>query len=502
MMKKINQLSISLVMVLLISSCTRDLRLSPISQISNASFWKTEEDAKGGLYGMYVKLRDETAMNFYFWGEARSEIMGPAVGGTAGYEVYYNNTLNAVNVATLYGGISPTWLGLYTLVHDANLILKYVPGINFKSEADQNNILAQAYAMRAFAYFVMARTWGGVPLVTEPTEGYSPTTTQKPKATVEEIFAFIKQDLEAAIKLYPNANYQTGRYLWTLPATNALKADVYLWTGKRLGGGNTDFTAALNALNEVEKSDVALLPKFVDVFDYTNKGNKEVIMAVRFQELESQQTVYNTMFSNKMPANITDASKAALGGVGLTAFSDFWWMPTALLRNQFSTDDQRKAASYVDIYTKEPGGGPDKYGYSVQFKHKGVISGGVRAFYDDYILYRYADILLMKAEAKNALNQDPSTEINKVRARAYGSNMSGHTFVGGSPADNDAAILKERLLELAFEGKRWWDLIRFDKAFDLVPSLQGKSAQKYLMLFPISEATLSLDPKVKQNDGY
>ena len=108
----------------------------------------------------------------------------------------------------------------------------------------------------------------------------------------------------------------------------------------------------------------------------------------------------------------------------------------------------------------------------------------------------------MIAEAKNALGQDPSAEINLVRARAYGNKYTNHVYVNDSKENNDAAILKERLLELAFEGKRWWDLIRFNKAFDLVPSLQDKKGKDYMMLYPIANSVLSLEPKVVQNPGW
>lgn len=92
-------------------------------------------------------------------------------------------------------------------------------------------------------------------------------------------------------------------------------------------------------------------------------------------------------------------------------------------------------------------------------------------FLDDVIIYRYADVLLMKAEAKNALGVDPSFELNQVRKRAYGTKYSGYELVSNSKEANDNAILKKRLFELAFEGKRWWDLVRFGKAFQLISSL-------------------------------
>ena len=99
-------------------------------------------------------------------------------------------------------------------------------------------------------------------------------------------------------------------------------------------------------------------------------------------------------------------------------------------------------------------------------KFNGFVNSGIRLFLDDVILYRYADVLLMKAEAKNALGQDPSAEINKVRERAYGAAYKQHVFVSGSKQTNDEAILQERLFELVFEGEKmvgpgaFWKSIR------------------------------------------
>ena len=490
-MKITFRLSILLACLLGTNACTDQLNLSPISQISNASFWKTEDDANGALYGMYVRLRTQMSSNYYKWGEARSETMEASSGGSAGNEIFYNNVLTRTNSG-------PNWQGMYTVVHDANLILKYVPGISFRSESNKNQILAQAYTVRAFVYFVMTRTWGDLPLVTEPTEGYNAESIQKERAPQSEIFNLIKSDITVAEGLYPNNQFGTGRFLWTLPALHALKADVYLWTGKKMQGGQSDINTALAALNEVEKSDVALIDNFSRIFDYDNKGNKEIIMAIRFEDIEASDNEYQNMYSypGLTPGNLDQATKDALGLLG--GFSV--WSPSITTRKQFTNDDQRKNASFIEMYTIENGN--RAYYSSVVSKFNGTIINGVRRFIDDVVVYRYADVLLMKAEAKNALGQSPAEEINKIRQRAYGPAYNQHIFTSGSVEQNDAAILKERLLELAFEGKRWWDLLRFNKAFELVPSLKDRADQKYLELFPISEATLSLEPKVHQNPGY
>ena len=139
---------------------------------------------------------------------------------------------------------------------------------------------------------------------------------------------------------------------------------------------------------------------------------------------------------------------------------------------------------------------------SIVKKGDGYTESGTRWFLDDIVIYRYAELLLLIAEAKNALGQDPSAEMNEIRARAYGENFSSFEFVSASQEANDEAILQERLFELAFEGKRWWDLIRFDKAFEKVPSLQGKEGQDYLLVWPITLETISLNSKITQNPGY
>ncbi|MBX3239170.1 MAG: RagB/SusD family nutrient uptake outer membrane protein [Chitinophagaceae bacterium] len=485
-------LAIVFIFSFLLPSCNKDLQLNPISTISSASFWKTENDVNGALAGMYDRLRSQAASNFFMLGESRSEVMGASPGGSEGKLVFRNSELTRTNV-----GI--TWQGFYTVIHDANLILKYVPQINFPSEAAKNNILAQAHAMRAFVYFVMTKSWGELVIITEPTEGINAEDLQRERATVADVFSFIKEDLNKAKSLFSNNNFPVGRNMWSLPALNALIADVYLWTGKRLNGGTADFTISLNALNEIEGTDIQLLDNFASVFDYSNKGNKEILMAVRFQEFEtSYATLYEYMYISgiNLPGNIDQGLRDSIGALKYDE-----WSISELVRGQFEPGDERKKASIIEIYTNEPNGGKSYFG-SIVSKFDGIVSGGIRLFLDDVIVYRYADVLLMKAEAKNALDQDPSNEINAVRKRAFGINYPGNEFVNSSKANNDDAILKERLLELIFEGKRWWDLVRFGKAFELVPALQGRQSDDHLLLFPISETTLSLETKVKQNPGY
>jgi len=474
-------------------SCTEHLELEPVSNISNATFWKTEDDATGAVYGMYDRFRvvaDNTSL--LYWGEGRSEIMGWSFG--TGPNIYWENLLDANNSGA-------DWNSLYTILHHANLIIKNVPDIQFSEEANKNNILAQAYAMRAYTYFWITRIWGDAILITEPTEDFSPESIQKERQPEEEVFALIKSDLETSISLFSDNEIPNGRFVWSKPAVNTLKADVFLWTAKKLNGGSGDLNTALTALNEVENADVALLNDYNSIFDYENKGNQEILFAIRFQEFEPGENWgrESYMANGYVPSNLTEASKEAIGTMG-TVGGNF--TVSDLVRNQFHENDQRgNGATYKDVYTvEEPG---DSLFYTTFCsKYDGTVSGGVRLFVDDIVIYRYADVLLLKAEIKNALGEDPSEEINLIRQRAYGEDFEDFVFVSGSQAYNDEVILQERLFEFAFEGKRWFDLVRFDKAFDLVPSLQDRKGQDDLLLFPISENVLSLEPKVVQNPGY
>ena len=476
--------SLFLCLFVFLYSCADLLDQKPVSSITNESFWTSENDAVGVLTTAYVQLRSLTYDNLFVWGEARSEVMTTAISG-AMYERYYRNTISP----ELPG---PDWSGLYSTVNTTNLLIKYVPRID-ATETAKNNLLAQAYTMRAYLYFILAKTWGGVPLRTEPTEGYNAETVQKARSTAEEVFKQIKDDLNKAISLYNSNTFFGTRNRWSKPAANALKAEVYLWTAKRYDGGNADLTTALEACNEVQKADVELLPNFGNLFEYENKCNKEVIMAVALDVYESGGNYFAHNYSG-----ITGGSKDPINGEVIgTTINGMAWTVTELVKSQFSAGDSRKDPSFADGLKE----GDVTYPALVR-KGRGIVLNGRRYFTNDFVLYRYADVLLMKAEAKNALGQDPSEEMNLIRKRAYGNNFENHKFVSGTKEGNNDAILKERLLELVFEGKRWWDLVRFGKAFDIVPSLQDKKGRDYMLLWPVSVATLTREPQVQQTPGW
>lgn len=489
-MNNLTKLAFLIVGFFTVVSCTDNLELSPTSSITANSFWENEQDVRGGLNGMYQWFRPQASSNLYIWGAGRSEELSYGMQASEGLERYFENTIDAN-----YAG--PNWLRLYTTIYTANLAISEIPDVTFTNESEKQRALARAYTMRAYVYFILARTWGDVPLVTEPIEGFDGATGE-PRADVSEVFNLIKEDLNQALSLFPDDSFPSCRCTWSRPAANALKGNVYLWTAKRMGGGETDFSTALSALQEVQNADVGLLENFDEIFRYENKGNREILMAIHFEDLESGWMYNNNMYirNDQIPSNVDEESAELIGtGGGLNR-----WAPSETLREQFSDDDSRKDGSFAEVYTVEEG--DSALLTSAVTKFRGFVEDGARKFLDDVVLYRYADVLLMIAEAKNGLGQDPSSEINEVRQRAYGDDYTDHVFVNGTQEANSEAILQERLRELAFEGKRWWDLVRFGKAFELVPSLQDRQGEDHLLLWPISESTLSQNGELEQNPGY
>ena len=482
--------TVPLLSIFFLFSCT-NLEVESISTITNASFWKSENDVNSSVNGMYVQFRNVTT-DMFFAGELRSDVFERPPGSPyTGTIMYYENTLNSSN-------INISWGGFYAVINTANLIIKNAPNITFTLESNKNKLMAQAYAMRAFSYYVLTRTWGDLIIHTDPVESSSPAVIYKERMSQSDVFKLVKDDIEQALRLFPDDSYPDGRCFWSRPAAYALKADVYLWTGKRMNGSDADFTVALQALQEIVKTDVTLLTEFSEVFKFDNKGNREIIISCRYDEFESSNNYFYHMWSGFVPGideeTLNFLYPGGSGNQNIRASDNY--------ANQYEQEDLRKNGSLLEVFGDDAEGQRIVYARVCRKGTGYVTPGNDRLFINDVILYRYADILLMIAEAKNALGQDPSSEINMIRERAFKENYGNHIYLNDSKEKNDEIILKERLLELAMEGKRWWDLIRFDKVFDLVPSLQDRKGQDYLLLFPIGLTELSREPNVKQNPGW
>ena len=197
-------------------------------------------------------------------------------------------------------------------------------------------------------------------------------------------------------------------------------------------------------------------------------------MAVRFEENETWDNFHRDMYlhASAIPSNIDQVTRDKIGVIG--GGSNNIAAPADYVKSIFTVNDQRKEATFFELYRLDEQNNPTKYYTTIVTKLSGTVTGGSRAFLDDIILYRYAEIMLSKAEAKNALGQDPSTEINAVRMRAYVDKIDQYEIVSGTKEENDYIILEERLRELSFEGKMWWDLVRLVKLWNCFLNFKTK----------------------------
>ncbi len=471
-----------------LTACDDDLLLTPPSSLSVENFFQTPEDAESAVNGMYFQLRS-IANGMYLYGDWRGDHSEQTDLGT-GSDVMRNTLRDDT------GGTD--WSGFYRLINDANLILRLVPEIEFVNEDRKNDLLAQAYFVRAWAYFQVVRIWGDAPLLTEgflspDQEGIIPL--QRDPAGA--LFTQVKADLDASLSRFPG-DAITNRYAASRPAANTLKADVYLWTAKQAGGGSADLNTALEAVNQVVgHPNLQLLP-FNTLFRTTSATGSDIFSLFR-DLIEPGGTPWYSSYMLQIQ-NYVSIPEEAKERIPRMVSGARFYAPTQVLADQFTAnaalgngeEDLRRGITYQEY---------DFNGDIRKHLVKFIGDPGIEAneYTDDYKIYRYADALLMRAEILNALNRtdEAVADLNLNRNNAGIGDYAG----GTSQAEVDDAILLERSVEFAFEGKRWWDLVRNDKAYALVPNLVGRENEQPI-LWPISQNTMALNPNLTQTPGY
>ncbi len=521
-MKKIILTFMAAVSLLGFTRCD-SLDMEPVSSISDANYWKTPDHFKAFNTSLHSLLRLRS-YNIFLLGEPRSDIYGDQPFGgeaTQGVERLSYNTINAE-----FTGIS-NFADFYQTLNQVNLMIEKTEATTLLDEKQKNYYLGEAYGMRAYIYFHLLRSWGKVILTTEATSGSTLDVSHLEKAASSEadVMAQIKKDIDASERAFgDNYAYLFGKCYWSKAATLMLKGEVYLWSGSQMGGGAADWGTAKTALQAIQQhAGLSLQPNFTDVFAYGNKENSEIIFAFHSGQDEFTMWKDYNWRNNMVPQrdymmNYCDESGTPYNEVegynfhGLMRFQvkkDHYW-------KTFRTEDTRRLATLKAVYKKKEDGTLE-YIAPFAYKFQGVTLEGSneRNWLDDYPIYRYADCLLLLAEAKALLGEDPAAEINAVRERAYGSEyFNAHKNEVAYPNDkgefyNDnpfeagdenvmEAILKERLREFFFEGKRWYDLRRAGKTY----VLKYSTAREGRFLWPINEGALTNNPALEQTDGY
>ena len=261
------------------ASCD-SLDLTPESLIVDSSFWQTADQFEAMHTGITSYLRKQS-WNLYAYGEGRANIYsGMPFGGeaTQGWENMYNNTLSLTNPCiSNYGK-------LYNVINQTNLMIAKCLETSLISETEKNYYLGESYGLRAYLYFHLLRSYGDVILYTDYTSGSTLDLSNltRPQNKAESVMTQIKSDIDASEKAFGN-NYAftKGKYFWSLGATKMLKSEVYLWSGKQMGGGTSDYQTALQAAQEVKNCpNVTLLDSYKNVFSFDNKKNDEIIFAL------------------------------------------------------------------------------------------------------------------------------------------------------------------------------------------------------------------------------
>lgn len=519
-MKKIIIYFIGVVSMLGIFSCnnTTNLDLAPIDYFGSSNYWNNKAQVNSFMIGLHAQLRNQYQY-FFLLGEARG---GTHKNGTSSQNnsIDYsspikNNALTAANT-----GVS-SWCGFYTPILNLNLFISKVEnGCAFLSTADKSYYLGQAYGLRAFYYFWLYRTYGGVPIVTTPDVVNGVTNAKDlyvKRNTAKETMDFIKGDIDKSITNFgTNTVINGSKSQWSLYASLMLKGEVYLWSGKvatddqKPAAANADIQTAETALKAI--TGFSLQSSYGTVI--SSKGNSEIMLALRFADGEAstwhanfgyQDNVFQNQFYGRTGALISKDT-LVLKGTGILRHeykNEFW--------ASYNSTDTRRDFTFMEYYNKS-----GVMVGSVMKRFFGIInSTNNRSYCDDIPLYRYAETLLMLAECENMLGNDPSPYINQVRQRAYGANWNATTYGYSNQgfAANELAILHERDKEFVYEGKRWFDVVRMKDAngVSLVFSNAANypatsplllSTEAYKLLWPIDVNTLNGNPMLVQTSGY
>lgn len=518
-MKKIIYSLLAIAVGSMLSGC-KSLNLAPEDYYGSGSFWNNAAQVETYAIGLHSQLRNQYNM-FFVLGEARGGTLrlGNSSQNTSmNYEApIKTNTFTAAST-----GIS-NWNGLYSNILQVNHFIDQVENnCKFLSNDQKGYYLGEAYGIRALYYFMLYRTYGGVPLELKPRVMEGATNASDlylERATAEKTLQQIKDDIAASEAGFGSSTVIKNKYTWSPYATAMLKAQVYIWSAKvttddHKATGASDLSVAKTALEKVIGK-FSLMDNFSEVF--TKKANNEVILSIFFDKNEATNA---GGFFFYQPSDLKAFCSATENGPFFTEdplnlvtgnVMRHEYRPTFV--RSFEEADTRRAATFFEYYANgtKPGAAMKKYIGTY------YPAENVRAYDSDVIVFRYADAILMMAEVENGITGgDPAKWVNMIRKRAYGASYP--VYVNSGYGENELAIIMERDREFVGEGSRWFDLVRMhdnskkalvfsdidafgtELGVDPAPVLQENQA--YMILWPIDVTVLNADEKIKQNPGY
>lgn len=438
--------------------------LEPASSVTIDKVYKTASDYNVAVIGCYAKLQSQ--VNFYTeCCEYRSDNLSLGA-PTAGTQDRYD--IDHFTEKPSNGILSSYWANFNNNIYRCNLLLDQIDGANF-AENLKKQYKGEAMFIRALNYFNMYRIWGGVPATKHVVSAAE--ALKVARYSDEQMFDLIAGDLKEIVdnNYLPETYSSTDMGRATSGAAKALLGKVYLTFHK--------WTEAKDILSQLIGK-YQLVSPIAQVFNVDNKNNNEIIFAVHFnKEIEGEGHSYWY--------NLTNASDDT--------------NQTSSLLNTFPTGDTRKdLITYVQV----------EKNVRLMNKFYDTKSPTFKTVGNDQILLRYADVLLMYAEALNEIQYDASEGslalkyLNAVRQRAGISNLT----VKQLPTQEKfrKGILVERQREFPYEGQRWFDLVRMGFAKSVMAE-NGVEIKDYQLLFPIPQQEIEKvgDKSILwQNPGY
>lgn len=474
--------------ILAAGSCSKSFTdKSALSTLTTQNFYKNAGDAEVGLVGAYNSF---ATLQFYIWdymtnGEVRSD--NCYAGGNNPVNFTLDNfTFNSANT-----NVQRNWQDLYNGVNTANVVLDYVPAINDPGWVGNNRkeqILGEAKVLRALHYYWLVTTWGDVPLVLS-----SKDTVFVHRSPASAVYAQMEADLQYADSVLPVTPSAPGRV--SKGTADALLAKYYAQTG--------DYQNCLKYCNLVLSSKYGgtgqggydLLPVFDNLFDNNHRNSIESLF-----EIQHSTGLVTYGPELLLPFSLTSDNwpKYNIGTNDLVqAYKNAG--DTVRIKSTFYFGLASDTIAVPPPYPSGTIGVP----YAYKWRHADGWNST-----DNQILIRLADIILLKAEALNQLGQtaDAIPLINAIRARA-----TLPPTTASSQTDVALAILTERRLELALEGHRWNDLLRYGSQYTIsLMNSQVDPTGKPLnynvtqdeLLYPVPLSEIQLDPNLTQNPGF
>ena len=472
---------------LTMASCKKALQEKPYSILTSANFYQNANDAQSALIGVFSQLQPQAyyQRTVYIIGELSGDDLIPLLTQNQERIDMYKVQYTSSNIE-----INNWYTNSYKLISRANDVIVNVPGITMDGPT-KNNILGNAMFLRAMAYFDLVNSFGDVPLILKPVVSTTDPNLFPTRTAASVVYNQIIADLKyAEANCYTEPNITTAnKGEVSSGAASALLARVYLQRASTTYAATDDNTNALAECNKVISSGVyKLMPNYSDVFNWDLKyypAQTEVIFAVQFglNNTSTTQNITVRMFS-----------PASLGGSGSFVANPY------LMYKTYDVNDVRKAWNVADNVN-----GVATTPFIYKYRDSQWVKGSNNSRMN-WIVLRYADVLMMQSEAMNNINtSDPNkfAGLNAVRTRAglSASQMLSFTNTPTQSAFVDT-LVRDRLRELCIEGHRRWDLIRLGRFASVEQSVNGFTVNANQYLLPLPQTEIDANKNLKQNPGY